>query len=177
MVRYFISLLLSIFLVCGIAYADPSRPIAKAMETPVSVFDMFLYEISERFSDELYRVRYDFTDNLITIEFTINKDHSTVKGFKEANEEQRKKILTKAVDSFGILLKLTINNFQIRHGWQAEDFLEQEFRDEVSKRTVISVTLDDYEKDPVVFYTAKKDHHGNITYKTGTSKIRTIKIK
>lgn len=177
MIKYVISSIILICLFGGIAYGSPSRHIAKAMDTPVSVFDMFLLAI------ELYEkcptgkklmsmesIVYDFADNLIRMEYSVKPEN--IEGFKEGNEELRKRLLMKKLGILATYIGVKdssskdfglgpIWGMPIRRGWKSKDFDELKFREEVVKRTVIILrTTIDISALSTKEYKATRNHHG-----------------
>ena len=157
-----------IFLLLGTAYGDPSEPIRKAMNTPASVFDVFLLALhqNEKCPGEadfcMTNVYYEFDDNLIYMNYLLKKDSKTWKDFVSKSKTNREAYLS---ERFSYLANLIVEgNFspirftRLRHGYKKEGFNEKEFKDEISKRTVVTVFAEADNK----YYKAVRDHHGKI---------------
>jgi hypothetical protein len=157
------------FLLFEIAYAKPSKPIAQAMNTPASVFDMFLFSIYSQLGCSACRqeeeycietIHYDIHENLIKIEFRIENPSDRI---KKADEKQRKNFMITylhlCANRLGLKSKITLVG-TTRYGWGTKSFNELKFREEVAKRTVISIRA----SVGTILYTATQDHLGKVYY-------------
>ena len=168
MKRIVISILMML-LMAGSVYSKPSKPIADAIETPISVFDMFLYDLenecAEKILDnqDIVNVMYYPEENIIFIYLFLSKRLGTLNDYLENNDkEQIKKhlrLLGKVYaaqlglqnDSFGI-----IQNTSIRKRFQMKDIDEKKFKEEIIKRTVLKLSVKSKEK----LYSLKRNHQG-----------------
>ena len=158
-----------VFFLLGVAYGEPSKPIAQAMNTPMSVFDYFLSSLDSQLGcpnnpKEEYCINsldYDFDDNLFRIRFWINYSPDT---FNDKDEKQRQKLLTNYLSRLTESLFIQDGKYfmagQLRY---VLGFDEMTFREEVAKRTVIYV--DAMVED--IWYTATRDNHGKVEYSKG----------
>lgn len=142
-----------LFPVLGTAYGEPSRIIEKAMNTPASVFDVFLFEMQEHWEKYFessykayYRYSYSFVDNLLILRFSLTAEPDDaplplIEGFIEGSEKHKKEILAEAIGRLATQVAATIQDTPIRKGWSTNDFNEKEFREELVKRTVINMEV------------------------------------
>ncbi len=134
----------------------------------------------------LIGAEYSFEDNILTLHFAVTKRNELVKKVsgkdEKTKEEEITKILNSAAKSAGVKkiepeegiviamkkelgIDMTpfysgwIQDTPIRHGWATNDFDADEFREEIIKRTKISLQVF-FEKS---IYTAVRSHHGEIT--------------
>ena len=169
------------------ALAEPSKPIAKLMDTPASAFDVFLFRIKERGEVECYHyywadpgdqkhalclkdLAYSYDDNIIEMRFFVSKRHELLQGISGKPQKEKediiKKILTEAAKNAGVEKSGPfgysgwIQSVPIRHGWGKKNLNESEIREEIRRRTRVVLYTDviDWKR-----YKAVRSHHGEIT--------------
>jgi len=166
------------------AAAEPSRPIAKMMDTPASTFDVFLFRLYEqskcfqgwfgnRKNDDkpdlcMTTIKYKFDDNFIVMNFIVREKYEKMAGFRSSSDKQKesmlKALLSDVATSVGVepqgtrlgMIQLT----PIREGWSTKAFEETETREEIANRTVIHLRAN----IGGFVYTVTRDHHGNVTF-------------
>ncbi len=179
-------LILMMLLMAGSVYAEPSKPIAEAMNTPASSFDLYLYmlenECNKNFLLGEYKsfvsVSYDFADNLIIIDFHFDQSSQPYKDALEKDDKEKiEKLFRLAAKYFAIRLGLTeykaagiLSNISSRIGYKGKDFDVKKFREEIIKRTFIMLSLASKEK----YYLLKRNHHGEVFF-TGTDHFKPTK--
>lgn len=174
------------------SFAEPSKPISSMMDTPSSVFDVFLFSLFEqskcasgwfnRTADDdanicMATINYDFNDNLVEMNFVVREGHEEMQDILNSGEEQKEVILKEllldtaqkaGVEGWGDRGKLGMIQFtSMRHGWGAPSFDEELAKKEISDRTVINLrtNIDGF------LYTATRDHHGRVTIEKEKSSI------
>jgi len=179
----------SALLVNAQTIAEPSKPISSMMDTPSTVFDMYLFRLLEqskcnqgwfgnREKDDkpdlcMTTIEYQYADNLIEMNFFVQERHEKMKGFTSASDIQKEKILKniliEVAQSVGVVsrgdgkLNFRFGMIQMtpmRHGWGTSSFDEEVARDEISDRTVIHLRSN---VDGFV-YKATRNHHGKIMF-------------
>ena len=158
-----------IFPFMGTAYGDPSRIIEKAMDTPASIFDVFLFEMRERWEDVMtpaFKISYDYSysyvDNLLTLRFFVLVNSTTwpiFEGFRKMSEKEKRENLEMAMSFTSATATYLIKETPIRNGWATNGFDEDEFRKEIAKRTVVELKV----WSPKELYIVVKDQHGKIS--------------
>lgn len=170
-------------------HAEPSKPISSMMNTPSSVFDVFLFQLLEQskcyqgwFGNRkgedkanlcMTTIDYKFDDNLVEMNFFVEEKYEQMKGFTTANETQKKAILINILNdvaqSVGVesrgegQLDFRLGMIQmtpIRHGWGTKGFDDKAVKEEIANRTVIHLRAN---IDGFV-YTATRDHHGKVSF-------------
>ena len=171
------------------AYAEPSKPISSMMDTPSSVFDVFLFQLLEQskcyqgwFGNRtaqdktnlcMTTIDYNFDDNLVEMDFFVEEKYEDMKGFSKSGEAQKeailKRILSYVAQSVGVesrgqdKLNFRLGMIQmtpIRHGWATKGFDDKAVKDEIADRTVIHLRAN----IEGFVYTATRDHHGKVTF-------------
>lgn len=180
-------LLLLICLSAGIGHAAPSKPILKMMRTPVTSFDFFLFELEESckcdkwFGNPEWKtdpcmtvLEYNIEENIIYLNFYIyDPSRSTIymRGFVNSNARQKETILRAAIQRLAVVIGLIdrpemqrpyglIQVTPIRRGWYSPDFKENELKEEIAKRTVITIQT----KHKGNLYHIERKTDGDIVY-------------
>lgn len=174
--------------------ADPSGPIAAMMNTPATVFDVFLSDMYQE--SKCYRgwfgnlrnsdgrnmanlcmtsINYKFDDDVIVMHFFIGSRNKKMKGFDHANLETKKFIMTGIVKQLAKEVGVAKNRMgleygmiqttPIRYGWADKRFNEAAAIKQIAARTVIDLVTD---TDGAVF-TVTRNQHGVITFKSDKS--------
>ena len=170
------------------ALAEPSKPIAKLMETPASAFDVFLFHIKVTGEDECYHtywaapinqsdlcltnLKYSYDDNIIEMRFFVSRRHKLLQSISGKSQKDKedtiKDILTEAAEIAGVEKQNGvfycgwIQSVPMRHGWGTKDLDEIEMRDEIRRRTRVVLETDLIDRKR---YKAVRSHHGEITIK------------
>lgn len=171
-------ILLSI-LVAQQVLAEPGPAIAKLIQTPATVFDMFLYRFYESAkcnnvmknnnSDEadlcLSAIKYDADKNILSIFVRVLPGAEAMDDFVAEELDERREILLTlldntarrvgVVDTWGLM-----HSIPISHGWNGSQADEKAFRAELAKRTttILSTSYDG------AVYIATRHHDGEIEY-------------
>ena len=140
-------------------FAQPSPQIENMMQTPATVFDMFLFRLYEAAkcnnvvknsnADEadlcLTSIGYDADKNILSVFFRVLPWAEIMDEFVDVEPAERKEIMLKllentarrfgAMDSWGLL-----HSTPMSHGWQGSAADEKSFRAELAQRTVISLS-------------------------------------
>lgn len=185
--------LLLLCLSAGIAHAAPSQPILKMMRTPVTSFDFFLFELEESCkcdkwfgnpewkSDPCMTVlEYNIKENIIYLNFYIHdpsRSSTYMRGFVNSNARQKETILRSAVERLAVVIGLAdrpemkrpyglIQTMPIRRGWYSPDFKEDELKEEIAKRTVLTIQT----KHKGNLYQVERKIDGNIAYEVSAAR-------
>jgi len=171
------------------AVSEPSKPISSMMDTPSSVFDVFLFQLIEqskchkgwfgnRYKTQktdlcMTTIDYKFDDNLIEMNFFVEEKYKDMKGFIKGNEEKKESILKTILNDVAISVGVEVRgegplNFRagmiqmtpIRKGWNTKTFDQDSAKNEIAERTVIYIRAN----IGGIIYTAKRDHHGKVSY-------------
>jgi len=166
--------------------AEPSKLIAQAMTTQTSAFDFFLFKIEEQ--SKCYRgwfgnsknknsekpclttLDYNFEDNLIKMNFFVDETNEKMIHFKTSNDKNKEAILREVLSSIATSLGIEERNgmkfgmlqmTKMRNGWSKKEFDESKVKEEIAKRTVVSVTANI--KDGFI-YRVTRNHHGKVFF-------------
>lgn len=159
-------LLLLVLVLPAAVWAGPSKPILKMINTPVTAFDFFLYQLEEsckcdkwfgnpdsRTDPCLTLLEYNIQENVIVMNFYVH-DPSTaslyMRGFINSNASQREQIMRSAVGKLAVVVGVTeranigrryglIQVTPIRRGWFNQDFDEAAVKEEVADRTRLNL--------------------------------------
>ena len=120
MLKKLICLIFAVMLIAVTANAKPSKPILKMLNTPVTAFDFFLFELEESCkcdkwfgnpnwkSDPCMTVlNYNIEDDLILLNFYIydpSRSTTYMKGFINSNARQKEQILRDALERLAIVI-------------------------------------------------------------------------
>ena len=161
--------ILMIVLIVGSVYAEPSKPIANAIKTPISVFDMFLYDLENECvekmlgNQDITNVRYYPEEHILFLSLFLTKRVGTLDNSLENNDkekiEKHLRLLAKVyADQLGLQNDGSgiIQNISIRKRFQTTDIDEKKFKEEIIKRTVLKLSVKSKEK----LYSLKHDHKG-----------------
>ena len=172
MVKKFALSIIIFLLIVPLAHAAPSKLISKMINTPASVFDIFLFQLynqakcieGQYFEDRgnprsplcMYSIYYDFDDNIIEMNFLVSSKSTKMAGFKYATDNRKEKMVREVLDYIAILVgvekrpkDLSDSEFKmiqttlIHFGWATKDFDEDEVRKEIARRTRISLSVSD----------------------------------
>jgi len=186
MLRAAVLVLVALALFPAVGRGDPSPPIAQMMDTPASAFDLFLLDLQEQMKSDappglqLTGLYYEFTDNLLFVTFGLRQDSFTWNRFwasktgREAVLRENLDILTKRVGveplTQGGRGKLFgwIQFVPIRHGWANKAIDEPSVRKELSERTVVELSADDFTGREDARYLISRDQHGKVTFEKKT---------
>ncbi|WP_194868958.1 hypothetical protein [Pseudoalteromonas sp. PPB1] len=178
------------------SYAEPSKFIAQAMTAPASVFDLFLFKIEEQ--SKCYRgwfgnsktkdhetpclttLKYNFDENIIKMNFFVGDVNEKMIGFKASNDKDKEAILRNVLSDLASTLGVEKNEYSglklgmiqmtsIRNGWSRDEFDESNFKEEVTKRTVITVTAN---IEDGFIYKAIRNHHGKVRFEKKRSHLK-----
>ena len=160
--------LIIILFLSGTASGDPSKSDQNALQTPASVIDHFLYAIWEDLKCGndgvilcmLKVPHYDFEDNVVKFMFE-DSELKEKKFTKIPDKKTIEELLKLQVDSAKNLLGCAYKYLPIRYKWPNESFDEKQFRDELSKRTVIQGKI---QISNMVYY-GILDNYGNFDFK------------
>lgn len=142
--------------------AAPSPGIRALLETPASVFDVFLHQLyvasngptyfggpNMKEQIRIFRIDYDYASNLISISFHIGPEHRLMRGFSRRDIKGKKDILLNAAQDIAISLGLEAGNrtlrygliqsLKIRNGWTSNAFDENQVKEEIANRTVFEL--------------------------------------
>jgi hypothetical protein len=160
---------LMMLLMAGSVYSKPSKPIADAIKTPISVFDMFLYDLENECAEKIIGnqdiadVWYYPEENLIFIYLFLSKRIGTLDNSLENNDkekiEKHLRLLAKVyADQLGLQNDGSgiIQNISIRKRFQTKDIDEKKFKEEIIKRTVLKLSVKSKEK----LYSLKRNRQG-----------------
>jgi len=171
-----------IFMLNLVLSATPSKPIATLMDTPASAFDMFLYNIQKRGECNsrywgnpggfklnlcMTSLDYNYDDNLIKMKFFVSNNYKLIQdNKKEKIESLLKKIMSKVSQivgvehiSWGKYYSGWIQNVTIRHGWGTKTVNLDEIRNEIRKRTEITLITQSING---IRYKVTRTHHGKV---------------
>ncbi len=169
--------------------AEPSKPISSMMNTPSSIFDVFLFQLLEqskcfqgwfvnRKKDDkpdlcMTTINYNFDDNLIEMNFFVEERYKDMKGFASGSDSLKEKILKKILNDVAEYVGVEsivegqssfrfgmIQLTPMRHGWGTKGFDEKSAKEEIANRTVIHLRAN----VGGYVYTATRDHHGKVTF-------------
>ena len=171
--------------------AEPSKLIAQMMTTQTTNFDFFLFKLEEQ--SKCYRgwfgnskdknaekpclttLDYNFDDNIIKMNFFVDNTNEQMTRFSSSSDKDKevilKAVLSKVAVSLGVeeangmkfgMIQLT----NIRNGWSQKEFNESDIKEEISKRTVVTVTANI--KDGFI-YRATRHHHGKVFFEKNKS--------
>jgi len=186
--KNYIYFLVSMLLITTQAAAEPSKPISAMMDTPASVFDVYLFRLMEQskchqgwFGNSkdrtklcMTRIDYHFDDNLIEMNFFVQERHEKKESIRTATDKQKEKILNSMMSDLArsvgvdsdieidgkIILFGMIQLTPIRHKWSNTRFDEKAAKEEIAKRTIINLrTLVEG-----FIYTITRDQHGKVTF-------------
>jgi hypothetical protein len=173
-----------IMMMNSIAQAEPSSTMREFMKTPASAFDLFLFRLEDsmkcyqtywgnpgdsKLDMCLTTLSYNFEDNIIDIHFFVGGNHKTFKSISGKPEKEKEKIIKSLLLEVSQIIGLEkkefgnlgqIQKIPIRHGYTTQDFDESKIREEIIKRT--KVTLHFSKVDGKCFL-AQRSHHGEIT--------------
>ena len=168
------------------ALADPSPQIKKLMNTPATAFDVYLFMLyqthkcfphkslaqqdssyNKMYKYCLSRIEYDWSDNIILMEFSLNEHHPGLKDFYQKSDTEKQELFNKKLNELVMEYGFgkhrgKIHGTQIRYGLKSDDFDEEEFKNEISKRTQIMIFYLGYDG---YTYLVKRDHHGNVLFR------------
>jgi len=164
--------------------AAPSSGIRALLETPASVFDVFLQQLyiasngptyfggpNMKEQIRIFRIDYDYASNLISISFHIGPDHRLMKGFARHDIRGKKDMLLDAAQDIAISLGLEardrniryglIQSLKIRNGWTSNAFDENQVKEEIANRTVFELFYAWEEKN---LYSVRRTQSGDYEF-------------
>jgi len=174
-------LILSSILLAPQVLAAPGQQVSRMMQTPASMFDMFLFRLFEagkcnnvlknNNSDEadlcLSSIRYDADKNILSAFFRVLPGAEAMDDFVDMERDGRKQTMLTllentarrvgAVDTWGLL-----HSTPISHGLSINAADKKLFRAELAERTTTALSTS---YDGVV-YVATRHHDGRIEYFT-----------
>lgn len=193
MLKKLICLIFAVMLIAVTVNAKPGKPILKMLNTPITAFDFFLFELEESCkcdkwfgnpnwkSDPCMTVlKYNITDDLILLNFYIydpSRSTTYMKGFINSNNRQKEQILRAAIERLAIVVGVAkrpnkgkryglIQVTSIRRGWYDKNFNEAELKDEIAKRTVLTLQT----KYQGKLYHIERGINGEIIYEVSPAK-------
>ena len=158
--------IMALLMFANVVMARPNQPIMKMLNTPITAFDFFLFQLEEACKCDKWfgnpstktdpcmtLLDYNITENIVTLNFYVHEpDRSTtyMKGFINSSEAQKEQILRSAIERLAVVIGVStresmrkryglIQVTPIRRGWVSPDFSEADLKDEVAKRTVITI--------------------------------------
>ncbi|MFC1859541.1 hypothetical protein ACFL9U_16150 [Thermodesulfobacteriota bacterium] len=190
--KIFISIV-TVLMLANIVMAKPSKPIFKMLNTPITAFDFFLFQLEESCKCDKWfgnpntktdpcmtLLDYNINENIVTLNFYVHEpDRSTtyMKGFINSNEGQKEEILRSAIERLAVVIGVSaresmgkryglIQVTPVRRGWFSQDFDEAGIKDEVAKRTVLTIQT----KYKGKLYHIERRINGQIFYEVSLAK-------
>ena len=166
MLNKLICLIFAVMMIAVTVNAKPIKPILKMLHKPITAFDFFLFQLEESCkcdkwfgnpnwkSDPCMTVlSYNIADDLILMNFYIydpSRYTTYMKGFINSNSRQKEQILRAAIERLAIVVGVAerpnkekryglIQVTSIRRGWYDKNFNESELKEEIAKRTVLTL--------------------------------------
>lgn len=180
-------LLLLMICFTGTGITAPGQSILKMMRTPVTAFDFFLFELEESCKCEkwfgnpnwrsdpcLTLMEYNIEEDLIYLNFYVHdpsRSSTYMRGFTSGSDAQKEQILRKAVERLAVVVGVAerpgtgkpyglIQVTPIRRGWFNPDFKEAELKDDVVRRTVLTLQT----KFQAKLYRVERKNDGQVLY-------------
>ncbi len=150
------------------AFSAPSEIILKAINTPASYFDLFLFKLYSRWKFEGIGIslKYSWGDNLLKIGLYAKSEEIGVEGFNAADDIKKKQILAEKVDLYVSFLQVIISQLDYtpyQRGYSSKDFDESKFLEEMNQRFEVQLKTT-IEK---INYEVTRDHNGRNRYRKG----------
>ena len=105
-----IYIFVGMILITSQGVSEPSKPISSMMDTPASVFDVYLFRIWQKLECNdvqdiapcMVRIEYQFDDNIIEMTFRILVSDDQMKEFETATDNQKENILINILGNLAI---------------------------------------------------------------------------
>lgn len=187
-----IATLLLFLLLLGQTYAEPSKLLDKAINTPASVFDFFLFKLEERlkcqqkpfaffkllgdFENESFKIPclqeiiYEYDDNILIMLFVADESGNVELNDKSVNSKNKealaKKILIKLARSLGVEERNGVKFGIIQVTEMRNGWSTSGFDELEIKKEIINrsfIVVNVYFNDGFV-YQAFRTHHGDVFF-------------